>query len=81
VNKLPSVSETLSLLDQLKRVVQGFAARETELDQEFRARKAAEARSSDAAGKELAQQHSDRVALAQVNAHDERSKQSPLLLR
>jgi S-DNA-T family DNA segregation ATPase FtsK/SpoIIIE len=74
VNKLPSVSETLSSLDHLKSVVQDFSAREAQLDQEFRARKAAESRGSDAAAKELAQQHADRIAEAQVNAHDHRAR-------
>ncbi len=74
MNKLPSVSETLSLLDRLKGIVQEFASREGQLDQEFRARKAAESRASDAASKNLAQQHSERTANAQVAAHDERAR-------
>jgi S-DNA-T family DNA segregation ATPase FtsK/SpoIIIE len=44
VNSLPGVSETLALLDELKRSVRDFAAREEKLEADFRLGSAAELR-------------------------------------
>ena len=65
------VTEMLALLDRLKSVVQDFRAREDKLDLDYRVRLNNEKRALETATKEHAQQQSERLANAEIEAQNE----------
>ena len=71
MSKLLSASESLALIDRLKSIVQEFATQHGELEKEFKTRRSAEMRSSDAAAKDLAQRHQERTTSAETKAQEE----------
>src|SRR6266436_8888688 len=66
----------LALLEKLKGVVQDFRAREDKLDLDYRVRINNEKRTFDTATKEHAQQQSERLANAEIEAQDELARWS-----
>ena len=66
------VNEMLALLDALKSAFQDFAAREEELNGEFRARSAAETKAFEAATQEQALRLSERFAGAETGLEAEK---------
>jgi hypothetical protein len=66
----------LALLEKLKGVVQDFRAREDKLDLDYRVRINNEKRALDTATKEHAQQQSDRLANAEIEAQNELARWS-----
>jgi hypothetical protein len=71
VNSNFGVTEMLALLDRLKSVVQDFRAREDKLDLDYRVRLNNEKRALETATKEHAQQQSERLANAEIEAQNE----------
>jgi len=61
VNKIPGVNEVLALLDQLKALIQDFAAREEKLETEFRSRSSTELRAFQRASEEETRAQAERV--------------------
>src|SRR5437867_13244339 len=74
VNSMPGVTETLALLDKLKGAVQDFAAREEKLEQEFRARAAAENRGFETASREQSARQAQRLAEAEAEEEFEQQR-------
>ena len=74
MNSNLGVTETLALLDRLKGAVEDFAAREEQLNHDFRVRSAAEAKAFDAASKEQEAEQSDVLARAEAGFAARKSK-------
>ncbi len=70
MNSFPGVSDVLALVSRLKAVLQDFSARDKALEDDFRARFAAEARSHESNSKKLADDHAQQLANAEAAARD-----------
>jgi S-DNA-T family DNA segregation ATPase FtsK/SpoIIIE len=76
VNSNFAVTEMLALLERLKSVIQDFRSREDKLDLDYRVRINNEKRAFDSASKEHAQQQSERLANAEIEAQNELARWS-----